>query len=105
LLHSQEPGYSRNAAWLTDLGQRIAALRTMRTADRKALELGEMLVDEQSEISLPVPLHMTRQILAQLSSQPLHVARLPDQCIPNDRIVPALALPKTLLALPAEIWR
>jgi hypothetical protein len=104
LLHSQEPGYSRNTAWLTELGRRIAALRTMRTTDRKVLELGEMLVDEQSEISLPVPLNLTRQILAQLSSQPLSVALLPEQRIPNDRIVPALALPKTLLALPAEIW-
>jgi hypothetical protein len=104
LLHSQEPGYSRNTRWLTELGQRILALRTARTSDRKELELGMMLVDEQSEISLPVPLHLTRLILAQVSSQPVSVAALPNQCIPKDRIVPALALPKTLLPLPGELW-
>jgi hypothetical protein len=104
LLHSREPGYSRNASWLSALAERVYALRTTRTADPKLLELGEMLVDEQSQFSLPVPLHLTRLILAQLSSQPLSVAHLPDRCIPKDRVVPALALPKTLLPLPAELW-
>lgn len=104
LLHSQEPGYSRNAAWLDQLAERVRALRTLRTSDRELLELGMMLVDDHSEFSLPVPLSLTGLILAQLSSQPLNVALLPERCIPSDRVVPALALPRTLLPLPAELW-
>jgi hypothetical protein len=104
LLHSQEPGYLRNPAWLAQLADRILSLRTTRTADRELLELGMMLVDHQSEFSLPVPLSLTRLILARLSSQALEVTHLPDACVPRDRIVPALALPKLLLPLPAELW-
>jgi hypothetical protein len=104
LLHSREPGYLRNTPWLAGLAERIAALRTTRTSDPKLLELGEMLVDENSQFSLPVPLNLTRLILAQLSSQPLSVAQLPERCIPDDRVIPALALPKVLLPVPADFW-
>ncbi|HEX6241688.1 MAG TPA: hypothetical protein VFZ61_12360 [Polyangiales bacterium] len=104
LLHSQEPGYIRNAAWLAQLADRVRSLRTIRTADRELLELGMLLIDEQSEFSLPVPLSLTRLILARLSAQSLDVTHLPAGCVPRDRIVPALALPKLLLPLPAELW-
>ena len=32
------------------------------------------------------------------------VTHLPDRCVPRNRVVPALALPKLLLPLPAELW-
>jgi hypothetical protein len=104
LLHSKEPGYSRNAQWLADLAPRIWELRTTRTSDREALKLGMMLVDEQSNFSLQVPLYLTRLVFAHVSTQELNVAALPDQCIPRDRVIPALALPHGLFPIPAAMW-
>jgi hypothetical protein len=104
LLHSPEPGYACNRKWLADVAARISALKTERTSDRKALELGMMLVDDQSELSLPVPLNFTSLVYAHLSAQSLNADLLPDKCIPRDRVVPALALPKKLLPIPAELW-
>lgn len=104
LLHSPEPGYARNTSWLEQLAERIVTLKTIRTADRELLELGMMLVDDNAEFSLPVPLSLTRLILARLSSQPLNAAPLPERCIPANRVIPALALPHTLLPIPAELW-
>lgn len=103
-LHSTDPGYTRNAPWLTELAARVAALRTERTSDRESLDLGMNLIDDQKDFSLEVPLHLTRQIMAYLSSQTLDVSLLPNRCIPEDRLVPALALPKILLPIPAEFW-
>lgn len=103
-LHSTDPGYTRNAAWLAELATRVAALRTERTCDRESLDLGMMLIDDQKDFSLQVPLHLTLQIMAYLSSQALDVSLLPNRCIPANRLVPALALPKVLLPIPAEFW-
>jgi hypothetical protein len=105
LLHSREPGYSRNARWLGELSERLWALRMARAIpDRAVLELATMLVDDQSEFSLPVPLSLTQLVLAHLSTQTLNAALLPDACIPHDRVIPALALPKALFPIPAEMW-
>jgi hypothetical protein len=103
-LHSTDPGYTRNARWLAELATRVASLRTERTSDRESLDLGMMLIDDQRDISLQVPLHLTLQIMAQLTSQALDVSLLPNRCIPESRVIPALALPKTLLPIPAELW-
>jgi hypothetical protein len=104
LLHSEEPGYSRNSKWLSELAARVWALRMVKTSQRDALELGMMLVDENSEFSLPVPLNLTRLIFAQVSSHTLNVELLPNQCIPYDRVIPALASSNGLFPLPAELW-
>lgn len=103
LLHSSEPGYARNSRWLAELAGRLSALRTARIADRKVLELGMMLVDDQAEFSLEVPLSLTKLVLARLCSQQLDVSILPEKCIPRDRVVPALALPKQLFPIPADL--
>jgi hypothetical protein len=37
-------------------------------------------------------------------SQQLDVSILPEKSIPRDRVVPALALPKRLFPIPADLW-
>jgi hypothetical protein len=104
LLHSREPGYTRNTPWLGELAVRLSALKTARITDRQVLELGMMLVDDQSDFSLQVPLSLTKLVLAQVSTQALNTAILPERCIPRDRVIPALALPKRLFPIPADMW-
>lgn len=104
LLYSTDPGYTRNGPWLSELAERLLLLRTQRIRDPEALQIGMMLVDEQSEFSLAVPLSLTRLVLARLVTHSLSRASLPQQCIPESRLIPALALPKRLLPLPAEMW-
>lgn len=104
LLHSREPGYTRNTPWLADLSVRLSALKTARITDRKVLELGMMLVDDQSDFSLPVPLSLTKLVLAEVSTQSVNTAILPERCIPRDRVIPALAMPKRLFPIPADMW-
>jgi hypothetical protein len=62
-----------------------------------------MLVDDQAEFSLEIPLSLTKLVLARLCSQQLDVSVLPERCIPRDRVVPALALPKRLFPIPADL--
>jgi len=105
LLYSTDPTVARDAAWLTDLGERILALRTSGTADPKANELGCYLEAEQSTFNLPVPVSLTGGKAATIRTWTLCVEDLPDQCIGPDGIIPALVCSDGhIILIPGDLY-
>ena len=105
LLYSTDPVVARDAAWLTDLGGRILALRTSGTADPKANELGALLEAEQSRFELPVPVSLTGGKAATIRTWTLCVEDLPEKCIGPDGLIPALVCSDGhLILIPGALW-
>jgi len=105
LLYTTDSAHSRDAQWLEDLGQRIAALKTSGTDDPKANELGACLAAEESTFDLPVPLSLTGGVAARIKTTWVSTDELPNKCIGPDRLVPALAFPDGDLALiPGDLY-
>jgi hypothetical protein len=105
VLFTRDERYCRDVAWLTDLGERIYALKSSGTNDPKANELGAYLAAEESEFDLPVPVSLTGGVAARVKTTYLSTDRMPNKHIGSDRMFPALVFEDGDIAIiPSDLY-
>jgi hypothetical protein len=105
LLYTEDPLYSRDVSWLTELGERVADLRIRCSEDAPLREIGCMLRSPSSEFDLELPRSFSQGVNCRLYTSHLSTYRLPGSCIAETRIVPLLVLAKDHTAVvPSELY-
>lgn len=105
LLYTEDPRFSRDITWLTELGERVADLRVTCSEDPPLRKIGCLLRSPHSEFDLEIPRSFSEGVNCRLYTSHLSAYKLPGSCIAEQRIVPLLVLARDHTAVvPAELY-
>ena len=106
LVYSTDPQRATDAAWLSDLAQRLRAIRETPALDRTGGKLAARLQAEGEDLFEDLPASVTGGAHARWVVKFLSPSELPGGCLPPDRLLPALATRKrtTLSLIPPAMY-